>query len=118
MKNNNQKERKQVRLRYRHMRGTYQKAVQGTRGKVSYANIVVGKGLEAKQRNPIQTITQSQNILGGAQPANDHGARKGKKTLIQESAEDKLTGILPLDHTRNNGKIVSQLNTEGNLMAI
>ena len=48
-------------------------------------------------------------------PTGDHGVRKGKKTLIQESAEDKLT---PLDHTRNNGKIVSQLNTKGNLMAI
>ena len=98
--------------------GNVVKGSQGIHGKVSYAEVVTGKGMEAEQRISALAITQMQNLQGGAQNAGDHGAGTDKETPIQESAEDKFTGIEPVDHTGHNEKIFSQLITKGNIMAI
>jgi hypothetical protein len=92
----------------------------GIHGKGSYVEVVVGKGQEqaAEQRILAQAIMQSQNTLGGDQPPGDHAVGKGEETLIQEGVDDKLPGTAPVDHAGNNGEILLQLITEGNIMAI
>ena len=65
--------------------GNILKGLRGIHGKGSYTEVVVGRGQEqaAEHRIPAQAITQSQNKLGGDQPAGDHVAGKGEETLIQ-----------------------------------
>ena len=94
--------------------GNVVKESQEVHGKVSYSEAMMGKGIEAEQRIPALTISQTKNLQGGTQHASDHGAATVKEKPIQESVEDKLT----MDHAGLDEKRFSQLITEGNFMAI